>query len=160
MFFFASILNYGLFQKKFNKSYESPEAEEIAMENLFENNAVIDQHNEQYKKGKVSFGCGINQNADQKPKDINDKINKLDPNMIVPNSCPDKSSDSESSSNHLNRKHRRGKRDVTERRSTKSTTMTTKSTRSTLPTKPSIPSSKDWRYTLSDPRDQGDDCGR
>lgn len=130
------------------------------MENLFENNVVIDEHNEQYKKGKVSFGCGINQNADQKPKDINEKINKLDPDMIVPNSCRDKSSDSESSSNDSNHKHRRGKRDVPGRSRSSQTTITTTTKRSTKPTKPSIPSSKDWRYTLSEPRDQGDDCGR
>ena len=109
------------------------------MENLSENNAVIDEHNEKFRKGKVSFGCGINQNADQKPKDINEKINRLNPNMVGPNACQDSFSDADSSSNDSHHKHRRGKRAVTV------------SSRST---------GKDWRYTLSDPRDQGDNCGR
>lgn len=109
------------------------------MENLFENNAVIDKHNNQFRKGKTSFECGINQNADQKPEDINEKINLLDPNMIAPNACQDSSSDADSSSNESHHKRRRGKRAATS-----STT----------------PSSMDWRTLLSDPRDQGDNCGR
>lgn len=109
------------------------------MENLFENNAVINEHNDQFRKGKVSYESGINQNADQNPKDINAKLNLLDPNMIAPNSCRDSSSNAESSSNESHHNHRRGKRAVPQSKT---------------------PSSIDWRKLLSDPRDQGDNCGR
>lgn len=109
------------------------------MENLFENNVVIDEHNKSFRKGEVAFRCETNQNADRKTKDINEKINRLRPDMIVPNACEDKSSsDSSSESNDSNHKHRRVIR----------------------ATESKTPKTKDWKSSFSSPRDQGSDCGR
>lgn len=62
--------NYVIPQTQHNKAYPDPVEDALRKSLFIANLAMIETHNEKYKKGEVSYELGINQFSDRKAEEL------------------------------------------------------------------------------------------
>lgn len=62
-------------QLKFHKSYHNEQEEQVRLQIYLEKKQFVEEHNQRFQKGEVSFKLGINQFSDMLAHEVTQKMN-------------------------------------------------------------------------------------